>query len=71
MVIEESLWGDEFNIEVPDKKEKIKKIIDKIAKPKNVTAADNVVKQVKSKTLSLEDRLALIEENVFKIFQIM
>lgn len=59
----ESLWGEEF--EVPDKVEKTKKVLDKISKPKELKVT--VEKQIKSKKLSVEDRLALIKENVLRI----
>lgn len=59
----ESLWGEDF--ELPEEKEKTKKVINKIKKPKEVKVT--VEKQIKSKTLSLEDRLKIIEENVLKI----
>ena len=55
-----SLWGEEF--ELPEEKEKTKKVINKIKKPKEVKVT--VEKQIKSKTLSLDDRLKIIRENV-------
>jgi len=59
----ESLWGAEFTVvSTPDK---IKKIIDKISNPKDLQVV--VEKQIKSKKLSVEDRLSLITENVLKI----
>ncbi len=59
----ESLWGAEFNIaSTPDK---AKKIINKISNPKDLKTA--VKKQIKSKKLSIEDRLVIIKENVLKI----
>ena len=58
-----SLWGEEF--ELPQEKEKTKKIIKKVSKPKEIKVT--VEKQIKSKTLSLNDRLNIIKENVLKI----
>ena len=57
------LWGEEFVI--PSNETKTKKILDKINKPKEVTVT--VEKQLKSKKLSLKERLTLITENVLKI----
>ena len=58
----ESLWGAEFNIaSTPDK---AKKIINKISNPKDLKTA--VKKQIKSKKLSIEDRLVIIKEYVLK-----
>lgn len=59
---EESLWGDEFFV-AP--KEKVKKIVDKINNPKNIKTPTE--KKVKSKSLTLEERLQLINEEVFRI----
>lgn len=59
----ESLWGEEFNI--PDEKEKTKKIIEKVKKPKEVKAKPEKV--LKSKTITLEERLKVIEDTVRKI----
>ena len=55
-----SLWGEEFSIQ-EDK--------DILKKTKSATKKTNVSieKQLKSKKLSIEDRLALITENVYKI----
>ena len=58
----ESLWGSEFTLENNDKK--TKKIISKIANPKDLQVV--VEKQIKSKKLSVHDRLSLINENVLK-----
>jgi len=59
----DSLWGEEFSI--PKEKEKTKKVINKIAKPKELKVT--VEKQVKSKKLSIEDKLKLINENVLLV----
>ena len=63
MLESESLWGEEF--ELPQEKEKTKKVINKIKKPKEIKVT--VEKQIKSKSLSLEERLKIITENVLKI----
>lgn len=53
-----SLWGDEFVVE--STKEKSKKILDKVGKPKQV-------KKAKNDKLSVEEKLMSIQENVTKI----
>lgn len=58
----DSLWGDDFVVET---KEKTKKIINKIAKPKEPKVA--VEKQIKSKSISIADRLLIINSNVLSI----
>ena len=59
----DSLWGDEFVIKSEPKE--VKKIIKKIAQPKD--PSQTVVKAVKSKSISIQEKLALITENVKKI----
>ena len=60
--MKESLWGEAFNID--DTKKKTKSILKKIQNPvENV----DVTKVIKSKKLPLENRLALIKENVLRI----
>lgn len=59
----ESLWGEEFAL--PKEKEKTKKIIDKISKPKEVK--NTIEKQVKSKKLSLQERLEIITSEVLRV----
>lgn len=59
----DSLWGDEFII--PETKKVAKKIVDKISKPKDPSVV--VKKAVKSKTVSVKEKLAIIKENVLKI----
>lgn len=59
----DSLWGEEFII--PDQKQKTKKIKEKIDKPKVVKAP--VEKQVKSKVISLDDKLKIITEEVLRV----
>ena len=54
---EDSLWGAEFN--VPDSINKTKKILKKIATPK-IPRESSIDNQIKSKKLSLEDKLILI-----------
>lgn len=58
----DSLWGEEFSIKETPKA--AKKIINKIKEPK---AAPKVEKAIKSKKLTLEDKLKLITENVDRI----
>ena len=59
----ESLWGAEFSVDSTP--EKTRKIIKKISEPETLKVV--VEKQIKSKKLSIEDRLALIKDNVLKI----
>ena len=59
----DSLWGDEFVI--PETKEKTKKIINKISKPKELKVT--VEKKIKSKSVSLEEKLKLITEKVLEV----
>ena len=65
----DSLWGEEFV--VPDKKkekEKVKKIKEKIAKPKKVkTEKEEITKSIKSKSVSLEHKLELITNEVNRV----
>lgn len=58
----DSLWGDEFDI--PDK-EKTKKILNKITKPKDVKVTTE--KQVNSKNISIEEKLELIKDEVLRV----
>lgn len=61
----DSLWGDDFSL--PNEKEKTKKVLTKASKPKEVKVT--VEKQIRSKKISLEERLALITENVLKVLE--
>lgn len=66
----ESLWGEEF--EVPKKAErkaKVKEIAEKISNPKSAAldAEKAVKKQVKSKSISLLDKLAIIKAEVLRV----
>lgn len=61
---EGSLWGAEFN--VPDSINKTKKILKKIATPK-IPRESSIDNQIKSKKLSLEDKLILIRDNVLRV----
>ena len=65
----ESLWGDDTEDEIlQKKKEKTKKTLNKIAKPKKVTETkEAVAKTIKSKTISLEEKLKLINEEVGRV----
>ncbi|MBO5712111.1 MAG: hypothetical protein J6R47_04665 [Acholeplasmatales bacterium] len=59
----DSLWGDEFVI--PETPKKTKKIIEKVSKPKEVTIIAE--KALKSKALTIPDKLRIITENVLRI----
>jgi len=64
----ENLWGDDEEEIVVKKKEKTKKTLEKIAKPKKVKEAkETVQKTIKSKTVSLGDKLNLINEEVGRV----
>ena len=58
----DSLWGEEFSIKETPKA--AKKIINKIKEPKQ---APKVEKAIKSKKLTLDDKLKIITENVDRI----
>ena len=58
----QSLWGDEFSLKEDD----IKKILTK-SKTKKVVKEVSIDKQLKSKKVSIEDKMALIEEDVNRI----
>lgn len=59
----DSLWGDDFVVKSEPKE--VKKIVKKISQPKDPTKV--VEKQVKSKSLTIKEKLAIITENVYKI----
>ena len=64
----ESLWGEEIEEEIPKRKEKTKKTLDKIAKPKKITDTKEAVsKTIKSKTISLKEKLELITTEVLRV----
>lgn len=60
---EESLWGEDFKL--PDEKSKTKKIKEKIAKPKNAEVSTE--KQIKSKRISIQEKLDLIRAEVLRV----
>ena len=57
----DSLWGEEFSVPQKD----AQSIISKVANPKKVTVSKEI--NLKSKKLSIEDRLDLIKQNVLNI----
>lgn len=59
-----SLWGDDF--EIKDMVKESKKIISKINQPKEVKKDSSIRATLKSKKLSIEDKLNIINENVNK-----
>ena len=62
----ESLWGEEFDL--PKEKEKVKKIAQKIAKPKTIKETRaSIGKKVKSKALSLTEKLDVITQEVHRV----
>ena len=64
-MVMDSLWGDEFVVE---EKKQTKKIIDKIKKEKIIKSTDNdVVKVLKSKSISLNEKLSAINQNVLDV----
>lgn len=58
-----NLWGEEFKL--PDQKAKTKKIKEKISSPKVLEVSAE--KQIKSKKISLADKLAIIRDEVFRV----
>ena len=62
-MVMDSLWGDEFTAE---EKSDTKKILSKIKKETTETPTDTA-KLLKSKKVSLEDKIKAITENVYKI----
>lgn len=68
----ESLWGDddeeiEVVVKVKKKRERTKKILDKIANPVTEPEIISVDKVLKSKQLSIHEKLALIREKVYSV----
>ena len=59
-----SLWGEEFS--VSNSEEMVKKILKKIRKPKVVKEV-STEKLIKSKSVSIEDKLIAIEQDVNRI----
>lgn len=60
----ESLWGEEFNIQ--DEKQKTKKLINKINKPKEISEK-KISSQITSKKLTTDEKLKLVESEVYRI----
>lgn len=58
-----SLWGWEDDFVIPETKNEAKKIISKIKKPKQIVVKDTN-KQLKSKSLSLDEKLSIINDKV-------
>ena len=56
-----SLWGQEFNIQQTNKTEKI---LNKVNNPKKVKTVEQ---SLKSKTISIDEKLSIIKENVDRI----
>ena len=59
----DSLWGEEFKVE---EKPDVKKIIKKIKKEKEEKLLDTT-KLLKSKKVSLDEKIKTISENVYRI----
>lgn len=62
--MQQSLWGQEFTITPEDSKVKQNKIINKINNPKKTKT---VVQTLKSKNVSIRDKINIITENVNRI----
>lgn len=60
----DSLWGEEFN--PVEKVKTTKKLISKIKEPKEVKEK-SITKIVKSKTISIEEKLNFIKEEVYRV----
>lgn len=61
-----SIWGEEFDI--PASPPKTKKVVQKVASPKkSKVVTEESVKAIKSTRLSIEEKLKIIETNVYRI----
>jgi DNA polymerase I-like protein with 3'-5' exonuclease and polymerase domains len=60
----DSLWGEEFS--VVDSKQQTKNLVDKIGNPKSPKSR-KMVARVKSNGISIEDKIKLIAEEVYRI----
>ena len=63
----EGLFGADFEVEVVTSKSKVKNLVKKLDADSTKPAEVNAEKMLKSKKLSLQDRLAIINEKVIKI----
>ena len=63
----EGLFGSDFEVEVVTSKSKVKNLVKKLDADSTKPAEVNAEKMLKSKKLSLQDRLAIINEKVIKI----
>lgn len=61
----ESLWGEEFNI--PDSSSQVKKVRQRVSSPKEPKVVKTVEQTLRSSTISIEERLRVITENVMRI----
>lgn len=63
----EGLFGADFELEITKPKSEVKKLVKKLDADSTKPAEANAEKMLKSKKLSLQDRLAIINEKVIKI----
>ena len=63
----EGLFGADFELEITKPKSEVKKLVKKLDTDSTKPAEVNAEKMLKSKKLSLQDRLAIINEKVIKI----
>jgi DNA polymerase I-like protein with 3'-5' exonuclease and polymerase domains len=63
----EGLFGADFELEITKPKSEVKKLVKKLEADSTKPAEVNAEKMLKSKKLSLQDRLAIINEKVIKI----
>lgn len=61
----DSLWGDEFSL--PNEKEKTKKVLNKISKPTEKKIKVEKTNILKSKKVSVEDKLSFIYQEVERV----
>lgn len=59
----DSLWGEEFSVQ---EEEKLQKVLNKVKKPKKVTVVSDD-KKLKSKKTSIDEKIEIIKEQVYKI----
>ena len=65
MAIFESLWGEEFNI--PESSSQVKRAVKKVSEPKEPKVVRSVEQTIRSTTVSIEEKLRVITENVLRI----
>lgn len=65
MAVIQSLWGEEFDI--PESAQQVKKAVQKVSKPKEPKVVRSVEQTIRSTSVSIEEKLRVITENVLRI----